>query len=87
MGNRNEAVYEAITVLPGKTEPERFYFDSFEKADLWLSDFDNGEIAEMVIPKDIRTEYEEIMQIIDQMEEGNRTGEDTGRISEQGPTE
>ena len=73
MENMGEVVYEAITVLPGRAEPERFYFDTFEKADLWLSDFDNGEISEMMIPKDTRTEYGDIMQILAEMEEENRT--------------
>ncbi|MBR5180030.1 MAG: hypothetical protein IKW90_14735 [Lachnospiraceae bacterium] len=70
MENNGEVFYEAVTVVPGKTAPERFYFDSFEKADLWLSDFDNGEISEIIVPKDTRTEYEEIMQILAEMEEG-----------------
>ncbi|MBR6475412.1 MAG: hypothetical protein IKS98_08170 [Lachnospiraceae bacterium] len=69
-------LYEARAYLNGKDkEPEKRYFDTREKAELWLSDMDDGEIgritfesAEVLGYYDGCT-YDEMMLLIDSMEQ------------------
>ena len=69
MENNYREVYEARTILPGEAEYTSFYFDTFEQADLWLSDFDNGEISCMVVDTNPEAYYEEMNRIFEFIDE------------------
>lgn len=64
-------IYEARTILPGEDEYTSFFFNTFEQADLWLADFDNGEISCMVIDTDQEAYYEEMNRNFGATEERN----------------
>ena len=75
MADKTTVLYETRAYMHGKgREPEKRYFDTREKAELWLSDMDDGEIGRMtfesaeVMGYHDGCTYEEMMLLIDSME-------------------
>ena len=75
--------YEVRTFLPGDEELTSFFFEKFEQADIWLSDFDNGEIHSMVIDDSPEMDYEEMNRLMESIEAEDRyeeTDDDTEQL-------
>ncbi|MBR6473855.1 MAG: hypothetical protein IKS98_00210 [Lachnospiraceae bacterium] len=70
MTDGRRELYEVKITLPENEEPTSFFFDTYERADLWLSDFDNGEIGCVTIDENPEINYEEIMRALKEMEGG-----------------
>ncbi len=65
---RKRILYEVHVVLPEKEEPISFAFDTYEAADLWLSDFDEGGISEIVIDDKQEEDYEKMLRAFEAYE-------------------
>ncbi len=77
MEGKETIIYEARTVLPEKDKPTYFYFNSFEAADLWLADFDNGEITGIPVSEPPALDYETIFKALEDMERQEREAEES----------